>query len=229
MGTPDYRSIGSDFLEHFVTFGELRPADDVLDVGCGGGRMAAALGYYLREGTYTGFDVHRESIGWCQRVIAPRHRTFRFDHVDLRNSTYNPNGSLDPAAYRFPYEADSFDFIIATSLFTHMFRDEVSNYLREFARVLRPGQVAFVTAFLLNSDSVLAMAREPDAVKFGAHHRDALILDPAKPSAGVALPEEWLRADSRAAGLSLDRIAYGSWTSAHRLTMQDVLLLRRDR
>ena len=228
MGTSDYREVGLEFLELFVTLGELSPTASVLDVGCGGGRMAAPLTYYLTEGRYVGFDVHAESIEWCRNVIGSRHAGFDFAHVDIRNARYNPTGALNATDVRFPYGDGTFDFVIASSLFTHMLRDEVAHYLREFARVLRRGGVAFVTAYLINADSVLAMAREARAFKFAYAHGDSLVRDPENPATAVAHIEERLRSDARAAGLAVDRVAYGSWTAAIRLSWQDVVLLRRD-
>jgi SAM-dependent methyltransferase len=229
MGKAGFRSIGRDFLDHFVAFADLDPDADVLDAGCGGGRMAACLSYYLRNGSYVGFDVHADSIEWCRRAIASGNPRFRFDHVDLHNPIYNPDGRDDAATHRFPYPDGQFDFIIATSLITHMFRSETANYLSEFARVLRPGGAAFVTAFLINADSVMAMTREARSVKFPEAFRDSLVLDGERPAAGVAHPEEWLLADARGCGLGLDRVAYGAWTAQTRLSKQDILLFRRDR
>lgn len=227
MGGPSFREIGRDFLAHFVTFGALDPDHDVLDAGCGGGRMAAALLYYMRYGTYSGFDVHAESIDWCREALSPRNPRFRFDHVDVMNGLYNPAGAGDASRFEFPYESSSIDFVIATSLFTHMFREEIAAYLHEFARVLRPAQVAFVTAYLLNSSSVLAMTRNPGAVKFQAAQDEALVLDAERPAAGVAVPEDWFLADARAAGLAVERVAYGAWTGHVGLTKQDVIVFRR--
>lgn len=230
MGGSSFKLISREFLSLFVTLGELHPDCDVLDVGCGGGRMAAGLSYYMRYGSYVGFDIHEPSIEWCREHITPRNPRFTFDHADLHNSAYNPRGSGDARTYRLPYEDRQFEFVIATSLFTHMFRSETANYLREFHRVLRPEGVAFVTAYLLNSDSTLAMVREPRSVRFLGHeHADALIQDPERPAGAVAMPQDWLEADIRAAGLRLERIAYGNWTAQPGASQQDILILRRVR
>jgi SAM-dependent methyltransferase len=183
----------------------------------------------MAGGSYRGFDVHLPSITWCRGALAPRSPSFTFDHHDVRNGVYNPKSRADAATFSFPYQDERFDFVIATSLFTHMLRDEVINYLSEFGRVLRPGGVAFTTAYLLNSASVISMVGAPDAVKFTQHAcGDALVQAADRPVAAVAMPEDWLRSDARAAGLSVDRVAYGAWSGARRLTKQDVMILRRD-
>src|SRR5580692_607646 len=118
-----FKAIGTEFLSHFIDFGGLAPDHTVLDIGCGGGRMAAALLYYLSEGSYAGFDVHKPSIEWCRKAIAPRHPRFDFRFVDLDNPIYNAS-KHSATEFTFPYRESTFDFAIATSLFTHMFMGE---------------------------------------------------------------------------------------------------------
>jgi SAM-dependent methyltransferase len=67
---------------------------------------------------------------------------------------YNPAGTIPPAAFVFPYSDQSFDFVILSSVFTHMLTGDVEQYLGEIARVLRPGGRVFVTLFLLNAESL---------------------------------------------------------------------------
>jgi SAM-dependent methyltransferase len=139
MAQTGFRDIGLEFFEYFVKFGGLLPTDSVLDIGCGGGRMAFPLTYYVQEGEYAGFDIHKPSIDWCEKNIFARSSHFRFDFVDLYNGQYNPLATTNAENFTFPYQEAQFSFCIATSVFTQMFREEVDNYLRETFRVLRPG------------------------------------------------------------------------------------------
>src|SRR3954466_597973 len=67
VGHSDFVETGDEFLGHFIALGGLQPSDAVLDVGCGIGRMARPLaGYLSSEGSYDGFDVNRDGIGWCR-------------------------------------------------------------------------------------------------------------------------------------------------------------------
>lgn len=228
MGDPVFRVIGREFLTLLVTVGGLRPDADVLDAGCGGGRIAVPLTTYLRDGSYVGFDPHEDSIRWARAAITPRNPRVRFDFVDLYNSQYNPKGNIDPATTQLPYEDGAFDMVIATSLFTHMFAGETANYLREFARMLRPDGVVFTTAYLLNSSSQARVDDGTARYLFRHPHEGSLIVNPDNPPAAVAHPEPQFRAWAADAGLAIDRIAYGGWTNATRTTGQDLLLLRRD-
>ena len=112
----------------------------MLDVGSGLGRMAMPLTGYLDGGSYAGFDVGREMVRWCQRTITPRWPDFEFTWASVYNGKYNPFGKQSGTEFRFPYEDADFDFAFATSLFTHLLRDEAQHYLAETARVLKPGR-----------------------------------------------------------------------------------------
>jgi SAM-dependent methyltransferase len=227
MGTPSFRDIGTTFLGYFVEFGDLDREHAVLDIGCGGGRMAAPLLYYLDGGSYRGFDVHQDSIDWCLQAIAPLHPRFDFEFVDLDNPIYN-RSERSAADFVFPYDDDAFDFAIATSVFTHMFSEEVANYLRQTFRVLRPGGAFFCTAFLLTPSSTAEMTRNAGAVKFAAEHQGSLINDPDRPAGAVAHFAENFLALATMSGFIPERIIAGQWPgSGAGVTKQDIVVLRK--
>jgi SAM-dependent methyltransferase len=227
MGTPSFRDVGTAFLGYFIEYGELEPEHAVLDIGCGGGRMAAPLLYYLDGGSYRGFDVHKDSIDWCLEAITPLHQAFDFEFVDLDNPIYN-RSDRSAVDFAFPYEDKVFDFAIATSVFTHMFQDEVLNYLRQTFRVLRPGGAFFCTAFLLTPSSMAEMTRNAGAVKFVAEHHGSLINDPERPAGAVAHFAENFFALATMAGFIPERLLAGQWPgSGAGVTKQDIVLLRK--
>ncbi len=133
----------------------LRPDHDVLDVGCGVGRMARYLCDYLGPtARYEGFDVIEEPVGWCQSHITPLFPNFNFQFTPLFNTAYNPDPTLPSAdQFRFPYPDESFDFVFAHSIFTHLLPDQTRNYLRETARVLRPSAISYSTWILFRDGS----------------------------------------------------------------------------
>ncbi|MSO88290.1 MAG: methyltransferase domain-containing protein [Acidimicrobiia bacterium] len=56
-------------LQHFG----LTPATDLLDIGCGLGRLAFECASYLDDdATYTGFDIAPVAIEWLKENYAPR-------------------------------------------------------------------------------------------------------------------------------------------------------------
>ena len=63
-GTPDKaRQIGQKWAETFETLGGLQPGQTILDIGCGPGRMAIAIGERFGwQNDYTGFEVAKEDV-----------------------------------------------------------------------------------------------------------------------------------------------------------------------
>ncbi len=99
--------VGANVLDHvLVDAGGLRPDEQVLDIGCGAGRVAAHLTGYLdpASGSYEGFDVMPRAIDWAQKQITTRHPSFRFQLAEVRNDEYNPKATGDASTYRFPYD-----------------------------------------------------------------------------------------------------------------------------
>ncbi|HMJ97266.1 MAG TPA: class I SAM-dependent methyltransferase [Thermoleophilaceae bacterium] len=221
VGGGDYRSVGEEFRGHFVDLAGLEPHHDVLDVGSGSGRMAFALKDWL-TGTYEGFDVVPAAIEWCQREIASRHPNFRFQLADIRSERYNPGGARDAAGYRFAYPDDSFDFALLTSVFTHLPRAAVGNYLGELARVLRPGGRCLATYFLMNDDALRVMGGPG---QFGVEQDGQLVVDERVPERAVAFPEDDIRELHERNGLPIESVHYGSWCGRKQYTsFQDITI-----
>ena len=132
----------------------LRPDNDVLDIGCGVGRIARFLCDYLDDGgSYEGFEITEKMVIWCQDNITPLFPNFSFTFTPLFHPSYSPDPSLPSAAeFRFPYADASFDFAFAQSVFTHTLPEVTTNYLNEMSRVLRPGGISFTTWILLDDD-----------------------------------------------------------------------------
>ncbi len=154
VGFPNYSGIGRGYFDNMRRLGGVRPEHDVLDVGCGIGRVAVHYtGFLNAESRYEGFDVVQKGPRWCKQKIGRRFPNFSFCHANVYNRHYNRRGTISASEYRFPYESESFDFVFATSVFTHMLPDAVGQYLSEIERVLRPGGRAFLSYFVLNDVS----------------------------------------------------------------------------
>lgn len=230
VGGGDFRTVGEEFLGHFREFGELDPDHDVLDVGCGVGRMAIPLlGYLSGRGSYDGFDVDPDAIRWCTDNITGRNPRFRFRVVDVRNALYHPTGAVGAADLRFPFRDESFDFAFLTSVCTHMRPPEVVNYLREIARVLRPGGRCLLTWLLLNDDSLRLIDAGRSRFEFPVEIGIARASDPDVPERAIAYPEEWVREQMGDVGLWVrEPLRYGSWCGRERLhSSQDIVVVER--
>lgn len=230
VGPSDFEATGREFRGYFIDIGKLQPDEDVLDIGCGSGRMALPLTSYLSsDGSYVGMDITKKSILWCQKHISSEFSNFQFYHSDLYNKRYNPTGRYQTKEYTFPLEDERFDFIFLTSVFTHLLPDSTENYLQEVARLLRPDGRALVTFFLLNESqqSLAAQGRNDIDFKFGSGvYR---MRDEAIPESAVAYQEEYLHEMLASARLSISGIIhYGRWSGrADSLSYQDILLVQR--
>lgn len=229
VGHSDFAATGDEFLGHFVALGGLQPFERVLDVGCGIGRMARPLSGYLGvQGSYEGFDVNRMGIGWCRRRYK-RHPNFHFRVADLYNARYNPGGEHTAAEYRFPFADGAFDFVILSSVLTHLLESECEHYLAEATRVLAPGGRLFATFFLLNDTSRALIASGKAGLPFlDPQERIAVVRDEV-PEEAVAYDDAWVFETLRAQGLALTGLHPGSWCGREEfVSFQDIVVATRD-
>lgn len=225
-GGGDFLVNGLLFKAHFIALAGLRPDERVLDIGSGLGRMAIPLTDYLtRPDAYEGFDVVQEAVSLCTHRITSRYPGFRFTWVPLHNDLYTADGAR-ASEFTFPYLDADFDFAWATSVFTHMDRNEVARYLAETRRVMRPGGRFLATFFLMDSQAEASSQGGPYAFKVqrdGVWYMDAEVL-----SANVAFSPEDVEAMAKAAGWSSVEVHFGRWSGrgAPTLDFQDLVLLR---
>ena len=231
VGSGDFRKVGKEFLRYVVELGGLKPNERVLDVGCGIGRMAVALTGYLQEkGSYAGFDIVAEGINWCGEKITPRYPNFRFQLADIYNKDYNPQGKIKASEYKFPYPDRSFDFIILTSVFTHMLLQDMENYFSELARVLEQGGRCLVTFFILNKESKKLIDEKMSTRDFKNHGEGYRVENINTPESAIAYDESIVKGLSEKYGLNIATpIYYGSWCGRKNyLSYQDIIIARKD-
>jgi SAM-dependent methyltransferase len=104
-------------LERVVT-----PTSDCLDFGCGDGRTAGPWLLH-HAGSYVGADVSSIAVGEA-----------REQGLDAREI---------PESGELPFDAESFDVVLATEVFEHLFRPDEA--CREIHRVLRPRGCLVIT------------------------------------------------------------------------------------
>jgi ubiquinone/menaquinone biosynthesis C-methylase UbiE len=103
-------------LRHFG----LRDGMALVDLGCGSGRLAQALGRSELRIEYLGLDVVQALLDYA-RTITPRHYRFLLNR-----------------ALTLPLANTSIDMLCAFSVFTHLFPEETYLYLQDARRALRP-------------------------------------------------------------------------------------------
>lgn len=224
VGSFDFEAVGREFFSHFVSIGGLLPYHNVLDIGSGIGRMAVPLTFYLsKEAQYFGFDIVKKGILWCEKNITSRFPNFRFIHADIKNKFYNPAGKILDNGYKFPAKEAYFDFCIATSVFTHMQKLAVERYVKETARVTKPGGKIFFTFFLIPDSA--GESYTTDACDFQYNlgntlfysHQDCV-------EAEVGFREGWVKNLLSASGFREISVYPGKWkNSSNALSYQDIV------
>jgi ubiquinone/menaquinone biosynthesis C-methylase UbiE len=225
VGGGDFKAVGEHFLQIFVEHCGLKQDENVLDVGCGIGRMAIPLTKYL-TGRYEGFDIVPEGIRWCEQKISHKYSNFHFRLADVYNSEYNKEGQYKASEYRFSYGSEEFDFVFATSVFTHLLPQDTENYLSEIARVLKKGERCLITYFLLNLESLKQIHAKISKEDFRYGTGRYRTTDKNTPEAAVAYEEEYIRELYRKFGLQIvEPIHYGHWCGREEsLSYQDIVI-----
>jgi SAM-dependent methyltransferase len=161
--------------------------------------------------------VQRESIAWCQRNITRTHPNIEFFHLDAFHELHNPLASKTTMDFPLPLPDRSVDRITLGSVLTHIFEDEIVHYLREFARVLKPGGRVWAT-FFLYSEEIVASSRAksltPYGLKFQHRYADGCYIDNANyPTGAVAYTDDAMQRMIAKSGLRLLRpYLKGAWS-----------------
>lgn len=151
QGTPDLRTyleagrLSRQSMETVLHGVSKRLTDfpRILDFGCGCGRTLRWMRDLAPASRLHGADVDGEAIAWCR------------DHIDF--ATFAATNSQP----RLPYADDSFDFIYALSVFTHLPLTAQFAWLEELRRVLAPGGIVFLTVLGYRRDAYAARHLPP--------------------------------------------------------------------
>lgn len=228
-----FKKNGEDFLRYYIELCNLMPYESILDVGCGMGRKTIPLINYLdKNGKYEGIDINKRGINWCRKKISKKHPNFSFQLIDVFNKEYNPEGSIEPSAYKFPFSDNSFDFVVLGSVFTHMLPKDMENYLSEISRVLKQNGRCLITFFLLNEKSSKLINNKKSTLTFKYEiEKYCLSIDPETPERAVCYDESFVMNLYNKYGLEVMKpIYYGSWCEREKKLLtdyQDIIIARK--
>jgi ubiquinone/menaquinone biosynthesis C-methylase UbiE len=124
--------VGGKFVETgllersvMVQYG-LQPTHNVIDIGCGSGRLAYALREFL-TGKFTGTDILQAALNYARTKCGRSDWEFIAHHLPS-----------------IPAPDASADFVTFFSVFTHLLDEDIYRFLREAKRVLTPnGRIVF--------------------------------------------------------------------------------------
>ncbi len=252
----------TDYLETFAATGHaafeivkretgISPDASLLDLGSGLGRLALPASRYLSpKGRYSGYDIVVPAIEWCSKnykafpnfsfsAIATEESSEHYAALDSRFSKVLQNENLhksfkENSGAHFWEPDGTVDVVFSFSVFTHLLEPQVTDYLRETYRVLKPGGHSFQTTFLIDDESVAGMASGKAThhfqfvEKLGSYH-DSLEF----PLNTVGFAKEKALAMYVTAGFSPEnlRVIKGSWSDptlkSPQRYYQDVIIAKK--
>lgn len=138
-----FKAHGMPFLDRFLRRGkkatldldeclarigrELDSFDNILDFGCGCGRMLIWLDKKKLHSKLYGTDIDKEVITWCCE-------NFKF-------ASFYVNDYLPP----LHYPTNTFDLIYASAVFIHLKEEDQLKWLEEFKRILNDKGILVIT------------------------------------------------------------------------------------
>lgn len=227
-GSGDFKKSGEQHVELLKKFIQLKPTDNVLDIGSGLGRTAIPLTQFLDKDTkYEGFDVVEKGVDWCKKNISSKFSNFNFKFIALNNDLYN-DFTETAETFVFPYEDETFDKAYLFSVFTHMRVEEIKNYIQEIERVLVNGGKCFATFFIYKENEDVSKF---SSFKFPFKRNGYRLLNEKVEGANIALEYSFLQKMISDAGLELEQHIDGFWKDFNLdrkdRDFQDIIIIRK--
>jgi SAM-dependent methyltransferase len=200
-GHINFIQAGNDCWLKFLSRNYCTSHSDVVELGCGCGRLARPLrGPHWSpwfEGTYVGVDIDSEMIEYCRgnfpadkfKFILSPHRSMTYSSDHLQGAQKTPSTFVIA-------DEQSKDYVYSLSLYSHLLEEEVNEYLKESYRILRTGGIMYLTFFCI------------EHVELGGrwtfqHQRNNAYIESVKyPEAAVAYDEAFMIGLARKYGFS---------------------------
>jgi SAM-dependent methyltransferase len=235
VGGGDPEPIAQEVVTAIQKYADLNAGDSILDVGCGCGRIAAALTQYLDgRGNYVGIDIVPGLIDFANTFIAPRYPHFKFLLLNESNNTYDAwrrkGGETGIAKLTEAVAAQSIDLAISVSLFTHLDYAPALKMLTSIHHALKNDGRAFVTVFVLDAAAADGIASSRTAFSFKNRTPSGKLYAEKSddPTFAVAYDGGLLGELIDSAGFQLERHVRGYWSvGGPGETFQDALILRK--
>jgi SAM-dependent methyltransferase len=235
VGGGDPELVAQEVVTAIDRYAKLNPGDSILDVGCGCGRIAAALTQHVdRKGRYIGIDIVPGLIDFARNFITPRYPSFEFVLLDESNKTYDwwlrQDGEKGIATLAEAVSARSIDLAISVSLFTHLDFAPALAMLTSIHHALKDEGRVFMTVFVLDATAMEGIQGRQTAFSFKNRTPTGKLFAERSddPTFAVAYDGALLDELIGSAGFKLERHVRGYWSMGGTgETFQDVLILRR--
>ena len=140
--------VGSRFWHECFANGYVKANSDIVEIGCGCGRLAVHLNADYFSGAFLGIDIDLEMVNYCSSHFPPERFSYRLS--PHKSSIYRAENGPQQESKSFVIASpESKDFIYSLSLFTHLLEQELTFYMRESFRTLRRDGIIFMTFFCL--------------------------------------------------------------------------------
>jgi SAM-dependent methyltransferase len=155
-----YATAGHKVWQYFFSEGLANLESNIVDIGCGCGKSAAALRDFRYadvkfSGHYYGFDIDKALVDWCEGNFPAEH--FTFSLVNGTSTVYPASGQPQAEKSLAVCPDDSIDLVFSQSLFSHLLEDDLENYVKESFRVLKPGGAMCMTFFCMEDLEALGL------------------------------------------------------------------------
>jgi SAM-dependent methyltransferase len=234
--TDDFLSVGCAVFRELVHSTQLNPDSRVLDIGCGLGRVAYPLAYYLKNGRYVGLEVVKDSVEFCQKNIAPiaaPNVDFEFIHTDIHNTFYNSSAKDDLINYNFP-DLGEFDVVFMSSVCTHLINEDLLHYFKLVQKWTRSGGDFLATWFLIDNLAKEQLLNPINSVTLNfdltSEGPDYFLKGQNKSTAAVAYDIDYVLALYEAHSFKISSSYLGPWSGVKRHigAYQDLIVARKN-
>jgi|SRR5208337_3178671 len=197
-----------------------------LDIGCGWGRLAFGLLERGFVGRYVGFDILKDRVDWLKQEFSARQNNYEFNHVDVANDRYNKSGGTEDVRLDLMLKNDTAETVTLLSVFTHLYPEDVVNYLHKIRMVVNKDSKLFFTCFIY--DGIAETGKKVAAPRFtfpnilNAESRYETASDPLH---AIAYTTGFIQSAMKEAGFA-GTIFPGSWSGLKAEQVQDWIVAR---
>lgn len=209
-----------------IQYGNLKSAKNIVDLGCGTGRILFHLKDHIKPSQYVGVDCNKQYLRTLQEVHGEEYRTI---HINANNPAFNPDGDIEPRDFRLPLDDNSHKLIIGFALFNHLSLAWVSAYLNEINRILTSDGLFLSTWFLLSHFYAREKHNLHNTYQFNYIKQQEYHIDSEHSYRNVAFSEGDIRNTITNSDLRIvEPIRYGQWVNGpSAVTGHDFIIMRK--